>query len=101
MWGKSSIPLRGISGRTRHTKIQALPGVDTDRHQEHLRAAPSHDIVPRDNNIPQLCKSWDENITDLVSGIPLELLVVITAKQPNQFSKHFRRIRTEIGRAHV
>ena len=50
--------------------------MDTERHQEHLRAAPNHDIVLRDNNIPQLCKSWDENITDLVSGIPLELLPI-------------------------
>ena len=72
-WGKSSIPLRGTSGCTRHTKIQALPGMDTDRCQEHLKATPSHDVVLRDDNIPQLCKSWDDNITDLVGGIPLKL----------------------------
>ena len=42
---------------------------------EHLRAALSHDIILRDEDIPQLCKSWDNNITDLVSGIPLKLLV--------------------------
>ena len=73
MWGKSSIPLRGTSGHTRHTKIQAPPSMDTDRHQEPLRAALNHNIVLRDDNIPQLCKSWDDNITDLVSGIPLKL----------------------------
>ena len=76
MQGKSSIPLRGTSGRTRHTKIQAPPGADTDRHQEYLRAALSHDIVPQDDDIPQLHKSWDDNITDLVSGIPLKLLPI-------------------------
>ena len=47
--------------------------MDTDRHQEHLRAAPSHDIIPQDDDIPQLHKSWDDKITDLVSGIPLKL----------------------------
>ena len=73
MWGKSSISLRGTSGCTRHTKIQAPPGTDTDRCQDHLRAALSHDVILRDNNIPQLHKSWDDNITDLVSGIPLKL----------------------------
>ena len=62
-WGKSSIPLRGISGCTRHTKVQAQPSTDTDRCQKHLRAALSHDIVPQE----------DDNITDLVSGIPLKL----------------------------
>ena len=36
----------------------------------------SHDVILRDNNIPQLCKSWDNNITDLVSGIPLKLLPI-------------------------
>ena len=72
-WGKSSIPLRGTSGCTRHTKVQALPSVDTDRFQECLRAALSHDIIQWDNNIPQLPKSWHANITDLVSGIPLKL----------------------------
>ena len=72
-WGKSSIPLRGTSGDTRHTKIQAPPSADTDKHQERLRAAPSHDIILRDDNIPQLHKSWDDNITDLVSGITLKL----------------------------
>ena len=40
---------------------------------ECLRAALSHDVVLRDNDIPQLHKSWDNNITDLVSGIPLKL----------------------------
>ena len=30
-------------------------------------------VVLRDDDIPQLCKSWDDNITDLVSGIPLKL----------------------------
>ena len=73
MQGRSSIPLRGTGGCSRHTKVQTLPGADTDRCQEHLRAAPSHDIVLRDDDIPQLCKSWDDNITDLVSGIPLKL----------------------------
>ena len=48
--------------------------MDTDRHQERLRAAPSHGIVLRNNDIPQLHKSWNDNITDLVSGIPLKLL---------------------------
>ena len=76
MWGKSSIPLRGTSGPTRHTKVQALPGMDTDRRQEHLRAALSHDIVPQDDDISQLHKNWDDNITDLVSGIPLKLLPI-------------------------
>ena len=71
--GRSSIPLRGTSGHTRHTKDQTPPGTDTDRQLEHLRAALSHDIVLRDNNIPQLLWSWDNNITDLVSGIPLKL----------------------------
>ena len=73
MWGRSSIPLRGISGRTRHTKIETPPGADTDRHPERLRAALSLDVVLRDNDIPQLHRSWDNNITDLVSGIPLKL----------------------------
>ena len=76
MWGRSSIPLRGTSGRTRHTKFQTPPGAATDRCPERLRAALSHDIVLRDNDIPQLCKSWDNNITDLVSGIPLKLLPI-------------------------
>ena len=65
MWGKSSIPLRGTSGHTRHTKVQTPPGVDTDRCPEHLRAALSYDIVLR-----------DDNITDLVSGIPLKHLPI-------------------------
>ena len=73
MWGRSSIPLRGASGRTRHTKNQTLPGADTDRRSECLRAALSHDIILRDDDIPQLHRSWDDNITDLVSGIPLKL----------------------------
>ena len=73
MQGRSSIPLRGTSGRTRHTKNQTPPGADTDRHSEHLRAALSHDVVLRDDDIPQLHRSWDNNITDLVSGIPLKL----------------------------
>ena len=72
-WGRSSIPLRGTSGRTRHTKNQTLPGADTDRCLERLRAALNHDIVLRDDDIPQFCRSWDDNITDLVSGIPLKL----------------------------
>ena len=72
-WGRSSIPLRGTSGPTRHTKNQTPPGMDTDRRSERLRAALSHDVVLRDVNIPQLCRSWDTNITDLVSGIPLKL----------------------------
>ena len=77
MWGRSSIPLRDTSGHTRHTKTQTLPGVDTDRCPEHLRAAAlRNDIVPQDDNIPQLHKSWDDNITDLVSGIPLKLLPI-------------------------
>ena len=73
MWGRSSIPLRGTSGRKRHTKNQTLPGADTDRCPEHLSTALSHDVILRDDDIPQLCKSWDNNITDLVSGIPLKL----------------------------
>ena len=73
MQGRSSIPLRGTSGCTRHTQIETPPGVDTDRCLECLRAALSHDIVPQDDDIPQLCRSWDNNITDLVSGIPLKL----------------------------
>ena len=56
-----------------HTKIETPPDADTDRSSEHLRAALSHDVVPQDDDIPQLCKSWDNNITDLVSGIPLKL----------------------------
>ena len=76
MWGRSSIPLRGTSGRTRHTKNQTPPGADTDRCSGRLRAALSHDIVLRDDNIPQLHRSWDDNITDLVSGIPLKLLPI-------------------------
>ena len=75
-WGRSSIPLRGTSGRTRHTKNQTPPSVDTDRCSECLRAALSHDVVLRDNDIPQLHRSWDNNITDLVSGIPLKLLPI-------------------------
>ena len=47
--------------------------MDTDRRSERLRAALSHDVVPQDDDIPQLCRSWDTNITDLVSGIPLKL----------------------------
>ena len=66
----------GTSGRTRQTKFQTFPSADTDRHQERLRAAPSHDVVLRDDDIPQLRKSWDNNITDLVSGIPLKLLPI-------------------------
>ena len=50
--------------------------MDIERCLECLRAALSHDIVPQDDNIPQLCKSWDNNITDLVSGIPLKLLPI-------------------------
>ena len=72
-WERSSIPLRGTSGCTRHTKIETPPGAGTDRHLERLRAALSHDVILRDDNIPQLHRSWDNNITDLVSGIPLKL----------------------------
>ena len=75
MWGRSSIPLRGTSRHTRHTKIETLPGTDTDRCPECLRAALSHDIILRDDDIPQLL--WrDNNINDLVSGIPLKLLPI-------------------------
>ena len=74
--GRSSIPLRGTSGHTRHTEIETPPSTDTDRHSEHLRAALSHDVILRDNDIPQLLWSWDNNITDLVSGIPLKLLPI-------------------------
>ena len=56
-----------------HTKIETPPNADTDRSSEHLSAALSHDVIPQDNNIPQLLWSWDDNITDLVSGIPLKL----------------------------
>ena len=73
MRGRSSIPLRGTSGRKKHTKIETPPGTDTDRHSECLRAALSHDDILRDDNILQLHRSWDNNITDLVSGIPLKL----------------------------
>ena len=76
MQGRSSIPLRHTSGRTRHAKIETPPGMDTDRRSECLRAALSHDIVLRDDDIPQLRRSWDNNITDLVSGIPLKLLPI-------------------------
>ena len=75
-WGRSSIPLRGTSGHTRHTKIETPPGMDTDRHSECLRAALSHDVILRDDDIPQLLQSWDNNTTDLVSGIPLKLLPI-------------------------
>ena len=71
--GRSSIPLRGTSGCTRHTKNQTPPSTNIDRRSERLRAALSHDVVLRDNDIPQLHRSWDNNITDLVSGIPLKL----------------------------
>ena len=47
--------------------------MDTDRHSECLRAALSHDVILKDDDIPQLHKSWDSNITDLVSGFPLEV----------------------------
>ena len=50
--------------------------MDTDQCQEHLRAPLSHDIVLWEDNIPQLCKSWNDNITNLVSGIPLKLLPI-------------------------
>ena len=73
MWGKSSIPLKGTSGCPRHTKVPTPPGTDTDRCQEHLTGTPNNDVVLRNDNIPQLHESWDINITDLVSGIPLEL----------------------------
>ena len=71
--GRSSIPLRGTSGHTRHTEIETPPSTDTDRCLECLGAALSHDIILRDDDIPQLRRSWDNNITDLVSGIPLKL----------------------------
>ena len=121
-WGRSSIPLRATSGRTRHTKNQTLPSVDTDRFPECLRATPSHDVIPQDNNIPQLHKSWDNNTTDLVSGIPLNLLPIrevnhkINLIDPKKcihyhlpkFPEHFceelsQKIEryTKIGRAHV
>ena len=74
--GRSSIPLRGTSGCTRHTKNQTPPSADTDRRSERLRAALSHDVVLRNDDIPQLCRSWDDNITDLVSGIPLKLPLI-------------------------
>ena len=93
MWGKSSIPLRGTSGCTRHTKVQTPLDADTDRCQECLKAAPSHDIVPQDNDIPQLRKSWDDNITDIVSGIPLKL--------PPIWEVNHEINLIEIGRAHV
>ena len=73
MWGKSSIPLRGTSGCIRHAKVQDPPGTDTDRLQECLRAALSHGVILRDNDIPQLHKTWDDKITDLASGMPLRL----------------------------
>ena len=76
MQGRSSIPLRGTSGCTRHTKFQTPSGADTDRCLEHLRATLSHDVILRDNDIPQLRKRWDNNMTDLVSGIPLKLLPI-------------------------
>ena len=50
--------------------------MDTNRCSECLRTALSHDVVLRDDDIPQLCRSWDDNITDLVSGIPLKLLPI-------------------------
>ena len=50
--------------------------MDTDRCLERLRAALSHDVVLRDDDIPQLHRSWDDNITDLVSGIPLKLPLI-------------------------
>ena len=71
--GRSNIPLRGTSGCTRHTKIETPPSAGTDGCSECLKAALSHDVVLRDDNIPQLRRSWDNNITDLVSGIPLKL----------------------------
>ena len=74
--GRSSIPLRSTGGHTRHIKVQTLPGTDTERHQEHLKATPNYDVVLRDNDISKLHKSWDENITELVSGILLELLPI-------------------------
>ena len=57
-------------------KNQTPSSTDTNRCSERLRAALSHDIILRDDNTPQLLQSWDENITDLVSGIPLELLPI-------------------------
>ena len=60
----------------RNTLSKPHTGADTDRCPEHLRAALSHDVILRGDDIPQLCKSWDDNITDLVSGIPLKLLPI-------------------------
>ena len=74
MQGRSSIPLRGTSGCTRHTKNQTTLSADTDRCPEGLRAALSHDVVLRNDDIPQLRKSWDNNITDL--HIPLKPLPI-------------------------
>ena len=71
--GRSCIPLRGTSGCTRHTRIETPPGAGTDRCSEGVRAALTHDIVLRDDDIPQLRSSWDNNITDLVSVILLKL----------------------------
>ena len=97
--GRSSIPLRGTSGRTRHTKIETPPGMDTDRCPEHLRAALNHDVVLRDDDIPQLCRSWDNNITDLVSGIPLKLLPIWEVNHEIKLIDPKKRIHYQIGRA--
>ena len=52
-WRGSSIPLKGTSGCTRHTKVQTPPSMDTERCQEHLRAAPKAPILKSiDNNNP-------------------------------------------------
>jgi hypothetical protein len=33
----------------------------------------SQHVVLTDNDIPHLCEEWMEEITDLISGVPLEL----------------------------
>ena len=73
MQGRSSAPLRGDNGHAMHNKIETPPSMDSGRCQEHPRVAPNHDAVLRDDDIPQPLWSWDEDITDLISGILLEL----------------------------
>ena len=72
VWGKTT-PLRGASGRTRRRHIQTPPGAGIEVRKEHLKVTLNHRVVLRDDDIPQLRRSWDERITDLVSGVPLEL----------------------------
>ena len=90
--GRSSIPLRGTRGRTRHTKHRTPPGADPDRRSEHLRPALSHDVIPQDDNIPQLHRSWDNKITDLVSGIPLKLPPIWEVNHKINLIDHEKRI---------